>query len=90
MKYSTDEYAITKRVDESIRHKVSDLQLATKTKRSIHITFVTPYGLKENSHSGSMRNYVHAYVRPRNGRSCAEPQRRIHTMQYFFIALLHL
>ena len=23
------------------------------------------------------------YVRPRNGRSCAEPQRRIHTMQYF-------
>lgn len=23
------------------------------------------------------------YVRPRNGRSCIEPQRRIHTMQYF-------
>ena len=23
------------------------------------------------------------YVRPRNGRSCFEPQRRIHTMQYF-------
>ncbi len=23
------------------------------------------------------------YVRPRNGRSCTEPQRRIHTMQYF-------
>lgn len=23
------------------------------------------------------------YVRPRNGRTCTEPQRRIHTMQYF-------
>jgi len=23
------------------------------------------------------------YVRPRNGRSCTQPQRRIHTMQYF-------
>lgn len=23
------------------------------------------------------------YVRPRNGRSCTDPQRRIHTMQYF-------
>ena len=57
---TTDETART------IAVEVSDLQLVTKTKRSTHVTHVTPYGLKENSHCGSMRNYVHAYVRPRN------------------------
>jgi hypothetical protein len=58
MKYSIGEYAITKRVDESIRHKVGDLQLVTKTKSSIHVTLVTPYGLKENSYSGSIQAVI--------------------------------
>lgn len=30
-----------------------------------------------------MQNIYYFYVRPRNGRSCTEPRRRIHTMQYF-------
>ena len=58
MKYSIGEYAITKRVDEGIRHKVGDLQLVTKTKSSIHVTLVTPYGLKENSYSGSIQAVI--------------------------------
>lgn len=33
--------------------------------------------------SGDDDRFEGFYVRPRNGRSCTEPQRRIHTMQYF-------
>ena len=33
--------------------------------------------------TGSSDRFEGFYVRPRNGRSCTEPQRRIHTMQYF-------
>jgi hypothetical protein len=58
MKYSIGKYAITKKVDEGIRHKVSDLQLATKTKSSIHVTLVTLYGLKENSYSGNVQAVI--------------------------------
>lgn len=35
---------------------------------------------RANEDSSSFEGF---YVRPRNGRSCTEPQRRIHTMQYF-------
>lgn len=58
MKYSIGKYAITKKVDEGIRHKVSDLQLATKTKSSIHVTLVTPYGLTKNSDSGNVQAVI--------------------------------
>ena len=33
--------------------------------------------------SGGDDRFESFYVRPRNGRSCTEPKRRIHTMQYF-------
>ena len=60
MKYSSNEYVMTGRVEESIRHKVHDLQLATKTKSTIHPTLIMPYGLKVNSHAGTIQSAVTA------------------------------
>jgi len=33
---------------------------ATQTKKAVHITLVTPYGLKKNSHSAIAQNEVDA------------------------------
>lgn len=60
MKYARDEYAITKSAEESIRHKVSDFQLLTKTRDALHVTLVTTYGLKDNRYSGTVQSVVTA------------------------------
>ena len=60
MKYSSSEYAITKQVEQSIRHKVSDLQRCTSTRSAVHVTLVPPYGLKENSYSGIVQATITA------------------------------
>ncbi len=60
MKYSISEFAVTKAYAENLRNKVSDFTLATKTKKSIHLTLVTTYGLKHNSYSGNIQSVVTA------------------------------
>ena len=60
MKYSTQEYGITKKVDADIRHKVNDFRAVTGTKSAIHVTFVTPYGLAQNSYAGNVQSEITA------------------------------
>ena len=60
MKYSTQEYSITKEVDASVRHKVNDFRTVTGTKSAIHVTFVTPYGLAHNSYAGNVQSEITA------------------------------
>lgn len=60
MKYSTQEYTISKEVDASIRHKVNDFCILTGTKSAIHLTFVTPYGLTRNSYAGNVQSEITA------------------------------
>lgn len=60
MKYSTQEYSITKKVDADIRHKVNDFRAVTGTKNAIHVTFVTPYGLVQNSFAGNVQSEITA------------------------------
>ena len=52
IKYSTNEYSITKDYDMVFRGKVEAFREDTKTKYALHPTFITTYGLKENKYSG--------------------------------------
>ncbi len=60
MKYSTQEYSITKRIDADIRHKVNDFRTITGTKSAIHVTFITPYGLARNAYAGNVQSEITA------------------------------
>lgn len=58
MKFSADEYAVTKEVDAALRHKVSDFCTLSKTRCAIHVTIITPYGLRQNMYSGNVQAVV--------------------------------
>lgn len=60
IKYSTQEYAITKKVDESLRHKLNDFMTLAKTKYALHTTVITTYGLVKNSYAGNVQAVVTA------------------------------
>lgn len=60
MKYVRNEFVITKAVDESLRHKMSDFRLLTRSRDALHTTIVTPYGLKQNAYSGNVQSVVTA------------------------------
>jgi len=58
MKYSGQEYTLTKSTHEDIQKKIHDLQMQTGTKYVIHPVLVTTYGLLENSWSEVFQNVV--------------------------------
>lgn len=58
MKFSAQEYAITEDEEMKLRRRRGNFIEATKTKKAVHITLVTPYGLKKNSHSAIAQNIV--------------------------------
>ncbi|MDR1512000.1 MAG: ATP-binding protein [Propionibacteriaceae bacterium] len=60
MKFAREEYAITKAVADNLRHKRAAFVAETGTKRAVHITLVTPFGLIRNSHSGIAQSQVTA------------------------------
>ena len=60
IKYASSLYAITKKTDESIRRKISDLVTDTGRKYAIHTTFITPYGLMENEYMGNVQVQITA------------------------------
>lgn len=58
MKYSASRFTITKDGDRAMRDKVSDFITATRTRYAIHVTYVTPYGLADNSYAGNVQSQV--------------------------------
>ena len=60
MKYSTQEYAISRETDEKLRHKRNDFMNVTKTKSAVHLTLVTTYGLVSNSYAGNIQSVITA------------------------------
>ncbi len=51
IKFSEKVYSITKSYGETLKQKITSFREETKTSKSIFLTFVTLYGLKENPHS---------------------------------------
>ena len=58
MKFSIDEYEITKQYDAQLRQKKSVFSSTTKTRKALHLTMVTTYGVKRNMYSNTIQNKV--------------------------------
>jgi AAA+ ATPase superfamily predicted ATPase len=58
IKYSLYEYEITNSYADKLRKKEATFVTETKTKSTIHTTFITTYGVKRNKHSGIVHSEV--------------------------------
>ena len=59
MKYTSDtEYVITKDEDAKLRNKRAAYREQTKTKKAIHLTMITPNGVKRNSYWNDIQSEV--------------------------------
>ena len=58
MKFSQGEFEITKRYDEHLRERAENFRSETKTRKALHQTFVTTYGVKKNKYSGNVQSEV--------------------------------
>ncbi|WP_406043162.1 ATP-binding protein [Succinimonas sp.] len=58
MKYSEDEYLITKASDEAMRCKRSDYQRASGSKNAVHLMLIAPCGVMQNSYAGNLASVV--------------------------------
>ena len=58
MKYSLSEYIIDAEYEQKLRNKKSAFINATNTRKAVHLTMVTTFGIKTNAHSGIVQNEV--------------------------------
>lgn len=53
-------FAIDKSDDENLRHKVGRYNVSQKSHKAVHLTFITPYGLKQNKYQYVVQNVITA------------------------------
>ena len=58
MKYSNDEYVITKEYEKRLINRTSLFKKVTKTKKSLYNTFISTYGIKRNIHSSIVQSEI--------------------------------
>ncbi|MCQ2318266.1 MAG: AAA family ATPase [Bacteroidales bacterium] len=58
MKYSINEYTITKKYSDEMIDRMELFRMKTKTRKALHLTMVTTYGLKNNAYSSAIQNDV--------------------------------
>lgn len=58
MKYSTSEYEITKRYNNEMQERREMFRSVTKTRKALHLTMVTTYGIKNNAYSGMIQSQI--------------------------------
>ena len=58
MKWASEEFVIQKKDEADIRNKVSTLERETGTKKAVHVTMVTTYGVKRNMYSDEIQSEV--------------------------------
>lgn len=58
MKFVSSEFEITEKYDEHLRERAALFQKVTKTRKVLHHTFITTYGVKKNKYSGIVQNEV--------------------------------
>jgi len=57
-KYSKTEYAISAKEEINLRNKIAVFEAETRTKKAVHLTLLTTYGIIDNSHSGIVHSEV--------------------------------
>ena len=58
MKYAVDEFTITKDTNDNLRKKRAAFMEETKTRKAVHITMITTYGVKRNEYWGNIQGEV--------------------------------
>ena len=58
IKYSNDEFVIDKEINENLRKKRTAFIRQTNTKKTIHTTMITTYGVKHNMYWGNIQSEV--------------------------------
>ena len=58
IKFATDDYEIDKDYNKDLRNKIERFVNATNCRKSIQLTMITTYGIKQNMYSGSVGNQV--------------------------------
>ena len=58
MKYSMSEFTIDADYECELRNKKSLFIETTKTRKAVHLTMVTTYGVRQNSHSGVVQSEI--------------------------------
>lgn len=58
MKFTEQEYVMTHDEEMKLRRRRGNFIEATRTKKAVHITLVTPYGLKQNAHTSIAQSVV--------------------------------
>lgn len=54
IKFSINEYEITKSYDETLRNKIASFKDYTKTRKTVFLTMITTFGLVKNQYYGSV------------------------------------
>ena len=58
IKFSEDEYVIGKEDEASLRNKKTAFRTLTRCRKTIQMTMITTYGVKQNMYSGMIQNQV--------------------------------
>lgn len=58
MKYSMGEFSIDKKYESNLRNKRAVFIEESKTRKAVHITMVTTYGVKRNEYSGVIQSEI--------------------------------
>lgn len=58
MKYATEEFVIDKKYDLQLRNKAAAFRAESKTRKAIHFTLITTYGMKQNEYAGLIQREV--------------------------------
>jgi len=58
MKYWAGVYAMTAQDDQVLTNKKTEFKLATKTRKAVHLTMVTSFGVRQNPYSYKVQSFV--------------------------------
>jgi hypothetical protein len=58
MKFTKTPHLIDKRESEDLQRRIQVFADETKTRKALHLTMVTPYGLASGSYSGAVQSQV--------------------------------
>ena len=58
MKYVQEQFVIDKKQDENLRNKRAVFKRETKTRKAVHLTMITTYGIKRNEYWGNIQSEV--------------------------------
>jgi AAA+ ATPase superfamily predicted ATPase len=58
MKYANQEFSIDKQYDLALRNKADVFRRETKTRKALHLTMVTTYGVKQNIYSSVFQSEI--------------------------------